>query len=104
MRTEFYQGQPQFFAVKKLHSNSKDDFNREVTILKLLSAVNHPHLISLLTTYEKNSEYHLVFHWGESDLSSYWRDANPRPAVNSQTIRWLARQCAGIANGLLYIH
>lgn len=71
-------------------------------MLKLLSAVSHQHMITLLATYEKSGRFHLVFHWAESDLFTYWRDT--APTTNDQTIRWLAWQCAGIANGLLLIH
>jgi serine/threonine protein kinase len=73
-------------------------------VLKLLSCENHPHLNSLLATYVQKSRYHLLFHWAESDLREYWRKTDALALDASQTASWLARECLGIAGGLLHIH
>jgi len=73
-------------------------------MLKKFSGDSHPHLVSLLTTYEQSNRFYLVFHWAEADLADYWKERNPRPFVNHKMILWMAQQCKGIANGLSKIH
>jgi serine/threonine protein kinase len=73
-------------------------------MFKLLSREKHPNLLTLLTTYELHGRFHLVFPWGESDLDNYWKEVDPRSLSDGSTVRWIARQAAGIASGLLRIH
>jgi serine/threonine protein kinase len=65
---------------------------------------NHPHLVSLLATYEQFNKFHLIFHAAEADLLEYWRQVNPTPPVTPETISWVAQQCQGLADGLAKIH
>ncbi|CAM1502342.1 Fc.00g043260.m01.CDS01 [Cosmosporella sp. VM-42] len=92
-----------FFAVKRLKSRDKEDFEREVRILRRLSG-RHDHLISLLVTYEQHRKFHLVFHWAEADLLRYWKRVNREPIADSTTVQWVAQQCQGIAEGLSLVH
>jgi serine/threonine protein kinase len=64
----------------------------------------HPHLISLLATYEQFGSYFLIFPWADGDLTNYWRTTNPSPTFDANTVLWVARQCEGLASGLLKIH
>lgn len=93
-----------FFAVKRLHSQNKQAFEREVEMLNKFSSNKHDHLISLLATYEQFDRFFLVFDWAEADLQAYWRKANSSPSFDKQTVLWMARQCKGIANGIIKIH
>ncbi|KAK3368273.1 hypothetical protein B0H63DRAFT_74217 [Podospora didyma] len=93
-----------FFAVKRLYSKNEDDWKREIEILKRFSSNTHPHLISLLATYEHSGSAHLIFHWADADMLRYWKDENPMPTMDAVTVRWFARQCRGIANGIAAIH
>lgn len=93
-----------FFAVKRLHSQNKQAFQREVEMLNKFSSNKHDHLISLLATYEQFDRFFLVFDWAEADLQAYWRKANSKPSFDQQTVMWMARQCKGIANGVIKIH
>ncbi|KAK0662974.1 putative Serine/threonine-protein kinase [Cercophora samala] len=92
------------FAIKQLHSQDKDEFKREVDMLKKFSNEAHPHLISLLATYEQRNSYFLVFPWADADLWTYWKDVVPNPTMDQSTIKWVAEQCKGIADGVLKIH
>jgi serine/threonine protein kinase len=92
------------FAIKQLHTADQADFQREVDILKKFSDNRHPHLISLLATFEQFGRFYLIFHWAKCDLLRYWKDENPNPEFNIDTVRWFAEQCEGIADGLLQIH
>jgi serine/threonine protein kinase len=87
-----------------LHSINKDDFDREVEMLKKFSGDAHPHLVSLLATYVYFDEFYLIFHWAEADLLQYWKRVNPNPNFNYATVSWMIAQCKGIADGLSKIH
>ncbi|KAH8896975.1 kinase-like protein [Thozetella sp. PMI_491] len=92
------------FAVKCLRSKDKETFKKEVEMLKRFSNDAHPHLISLLVTYQLSHTFFLVFPWAGGDLRKYWFQINPNPTLDLQTARWMAEQCAGIASGILEIH
>lgn len=93
-----------YFAVKRLHSQNKQAFQREVEMLNKFSGNKHDHLISLLATYEQFGRFFLVFDWAEADLQAYWRKVNRMPAFDRQTVLWMAKQCRGIASGIIKIH
>ncbi|KAK1445829.1 protein kinase [Colletotrichum melonis] len=92
------------FAVKCLNSPNKTLFQKEVRVLKKFSGESHPHLISLLATYEQSNRFYLIFPWAESDLMKYWKVLNPKPSNATETILWIAEQCRGISDGLVRIH
>lgn len=92
------------FAVKGLHSQNEAAFKREVEMLNKFSGNKHPHLISLLATYEQFNRYFLLFDWAEADLQKYWRKINPTPVFDRNTVLWVAKQCKGIASGITKIH
>lgn len=73
-------------------------------MLKKFSDYSHPHLVSLLATYEQFNCYYLIFHWADADLFSFWKKTRPNPIFNHDTVRWVAQQCQGIASGLAQIH
>ncbi|KAE9363830.1 hypothetical protein N431DRAFT_390007 [Stipitochalara longipes BDJ] len=92
------------FAIKCLHSRDTERFKKEVEMLKKFSNPAHEHLISLLATYEQFKSYFLIFHWADADLQRYWRDVNPTPSMNRETVIWVAKQCKGVADGIVKIH
>ncbi|KAI0198029.1 hypothetical protein F4808DRAFT_473134 [Astrocystis sublimbata] len=95
----------QFFAIKELKgSQSQNMFKREVAALKRLSGDAHPYLISLLGTYEIDGTYSLIFPWAEGDLSQYWQQERGLVEKSKKHLRWISKQCQGIAEGLSYIH
>ncbi|KAK4171488.1 putative Serine/threonine-protein kinase [Triangularia setosa] len=92
------------FAIKRLHSQDKKQFKREVDMLKKFSNDAHPHLISLLATYEQRNSYFLMFPCAKADLFAYWQKFEPTPKIDHNTVKWVAEQCKGIASGVLKIH
>ncbi|KAH8591246.1 hypothetical protein B0O99DRAFT_744661 [Bisporella sp. PMI_857] len=90
-------------AVKELFSQEKREFQKEATILKALGPRNHPHLIKLLATYERNQIYHLLFPYANANLRKYW-DEHPTPDFDRETVLWTMEQMTGIASGLELIH
>jgi serine/threonine protein kinase len=73
-------------------------------MLKMFSDNAHPHLISLLATYEQRGVYHLIFPWADHDLNSFWKIYKPSPTFDATTVKWFAKQCMGIAQALVKIH
>lgn len=65
---------------------------------------SHPHLVTLLTTFKKGHDYHLLFHWAESDLLGFWKEQRPGSPLDAENLRWMIEQCRGIAHGLNRIH
>ncbi|KAH0432247.1 tol-like protein [Colletotrichum camelliae] len=92
------------FAIKRLDSPSKEAFQEEVQILKRFSGDAHPHLISLLATYERSDTFYLIFPWAGADLMTYWKSENPTPKFDAATVIWMAEQCQGLASGLAQLH
>lgn len=90
--------------MKSLHSRERSTFNQEVDILKKFSNERHPHLISLLATYERSHKFYLIFPFAEANLNSYWQKVHSSPCINKGTVSWAAEQCKGIANGVVHIH
>lgn len=73
-------------------------------MLMTYSGDAHPHLISLLATYEQFQKFYLIFPWAEADLQSYLERKNPDPTIDHLSVQWLAEQCYGIASGLGQLH
>jgi len=93
------------FAIKQLLQNDRVSFKREVDILKKFSGdKSHRHVVSLLATYEQLNKFHLIFYRAEGNLFKYWEKINPSPEFNYGNVVWMAKQCAGIARGLLRLH
>lgn len=93
------------FAIKQLMHRNPVRFKREVEILQKFVGNNaHPHIVSLLATYEHCGKYHMIFYRAQGDLFTYWKTVNPRPSFSSTTVLWVARQCEGIADGLVQLH
>jgi serine/threonine protein kinase len=96
--------QNRFFAVKKLFSTNEAEWKSEIEILKKFSANPNIHLISLLATFEQSGHVHLFFPWADADLQTFWKSIKSTPIPGLKTARWVARQCLGIASGIVAIH
>ncbi|KAK4195607.1 hypothetical protein QBC40DRAFT_19175 [Triangularia verruculosa] len=93
------------FAVKTLYFNQRQRFEKEVGTLKAINKMPHPHLITLLMTYEYREKFHLVFPLAECDLLQYWEAGVKDQSHNDElTCRWFAQQCHGLASGLKQVH
>ncbi|KAG9233397.1 kinase-like domain-containing protein [Amylocarpus encephaloides] len=90
-------------AVKELYSSVEIEFLKEQTILQQLASKNHPHLIKLLATYEKDKKYYLMFPFANANLRSYWEE-RPLPKFDQPTVHWALCQMKGIADALKVIH
>jgi serine/threonine protein kinase len=90
--------------VKRLRHRNTEAFENESTILRrlLTKSHTHPHLITLLATFEHREQYYLIVPWADMDLEDYWKLETRRKDV--QLAFWIVRQCQGIAEALSQIH
>jgi serine/threonine protein kinase len=93
------------FAVKTLRSKDRCKFNQEVNVLRKLSKDRHrhPHLITLLATYEQKQNFSLIFPLAKADLFGFW-EHDKTPHHSASMARWIAEQCRGLAEALSRIH
>ncbi|RSL72206.1 hypothetical protein CEP51_011921 [Fusarium floridanum] len=93
------------FAIKQLQKMEEDVFRKEVNMLKKFSGDgSHPHVVSVLATYEQSGRYHLIFHWADGDLLRYWKNICPTPTFDYDTVLWVAKQLSGLTDGLYRFH
>lgn len=72
--------------------------------LNRFSGLVHPHLVTLLATFQHNDRYHFLFPYAEHALDQYWEVKEPRPPLGKTSIRWVAKQCLGIMSAIDIIH
>ncbi|ROV89857.1 hypothetical protein VMCG_09505 [Cytospora schulzeri] len=98
------------FALKSLKplNNWKvqTDAGFRLEVKALLKVKPRSHLeVDLLTTFEHQERYHLLFRWADGgNLDELWRQQHPRPAFTYKWVCWLAQQCQGLAYGLEGVH
>lgn len=98
------QGCEQHFAIKKLYSRDRSDFDREVKMLELFrDSRHHSHLAELLATYEQGGCFYLIFPFAKCDLKAYWK-RTPLPHCTPLTVGWLLHQVKGLASAVQRIH
>ncbi len=93
--------------MKELNSLDNDgkQFKDEVNAwAKSVGVTGHPHLINLLATWRQNQRWYLLFPWASGgNLRDFWFNPDihrPDPSL----VRWIAKQCLGIAEALRKIH
>lgn len=90
------------FALKVLKSQERPEFELEVAALKKIKP--NAHLVTLLTSYEYQDSYHLLFGWAEGgSLFDLWQTHFPQPRCEDWAL-WLAEQCLGLAAALHRVH
>lgn len=82
----------------------QQDFEAEVNSLSRFTGGSHDHLVSLLTAFQKGSDYYLLFHLAESDLGHFWDTKEPGDALDKENLLFMIEQFVGIADGLRSIH
>ncbi|KAF6794282.1 FAD binding domain protein [Colletotrichum sojae] len=96
---------PQHHVFSPHDPESGDDeiFEQELRMLgKFNSGNTHPHIVSLLTAWRQGEYSYFLFPWADSDLLKYW-ERHP-PVNTAEYVQWVARQTAGLAEGLAEIH
>jgi hypothetical protein len=94
------------YAVKaQMFDDDRARFQKEIHILKkFCGARSHPHIVTLLATFEQFKRFHLIFHRAEGDLYTCWREPGAVPKINQRNALWMVEQCRGVVDGLLRIH
>ncbi|OHE91937.1 CMGC/DYRK protein kinase [Colletotrichum orchidophilum] len=97
---------PSCFALKRLYTSDKQEFEQEVKHLKRFGG-RHSHIVTLLATFARQIggeiEYLLLFPWANCDLLEFWR-REASVARDHQLFKWVAKQLCGITDALQYIH
>ncbi|KAI1326038.1 hypothetical protein F5Y16DRAFT_248177 [Xylariaceae sp. FL0255] len=93
------------FAIKEIKDCHKYSFLKEVDILKKFRGTRqHPHVVTLLATFEQGKKRSLIFYRAECDLMRFWTKIYPTPQFDRDTVLWFAQQTAGLASGLSRLH
>jgi hypothetical protein len=95
------------FAVKQqVHVEDRETFKKEIKVLKIFSGEGrgHPHIVSLLATYEQFKKLNLIFYRADGDLFAYWGTIERLPDLSYKNVLWVADQCEGLTEGLLKLH
>mgnify|MGYP001940364931 CR=1 FL=1 len=94
------------FAIKQqIYDDDRESYKSEIKILTKFSGThNHPHIVSLLATYEQFNRFHLIFYRAEGDLFEYWKKLKPHTDLTHSNVKWFAAQCKGLADGLSRLH
>ncbi|KAK6079401.1 serine/threonine protein kinase [Seiridium cupressi] len=94
-----------YFAIKEIHSDEYEAYKQEVKVLERFSGPNpgHDHLIRLRVAFQHAKNYYLLFDWAHGNLVDLW-EQTPDPTSSPVLVRWLIKQCLGIADGLRKIH
>ena len=93
------------FTVKRLHDSDPKIFRKRAGILKKFSGErSHPHIVPLLATYEQFTKYYFIFYRAEGHLLKYWKEVIRQPELIYDNVLWMAKQFAGLADGLLKLH
>jgi serine/threonine protein kinase len=95
------------FALKKLHDKDYNDeakFRKESEQLQRFSGLVHNHLVTLLATLKYQNRFYFLFPYAEFDLDAYWERKERNPKMDTDTVRWVAKQCSGIMAGIDAIH
>ncbi|KAK3379703.1 kinase-like domain-containing protein [Lasiosphaeria ovina] len=93
-------------AIKKLIR--KCDFKHEHDILVKTRALDNPHLIKHMATYEvrgaDGSEYYIIFPWADGgDLRNFWETKTKSPRT-PELVVWSLEQMLGIATAIQHLH
>ncbi|KAI0894731.1 kinase-like protein [Annulohypoxylon nitens] len=94
------------FALKRLRSRNRNEFQAEVNALRKYDHGIDEHQIPLLATFEKDDDagrFYMLFPKANGDLRHFWETEftlSMDPALES----WMARQCLGLARTLSIIH
>jgi serine/threonine protein kinase len=72
-------------------------------MLKKLSSLEDPHIITLLATLKHGDKYCLIFPKANANLRKFW-EQRPAPQFDGPTVLWMVEQMAGIVHALSRIH
>lgn len=72
-------------------------------MLKKLSLLEDPHIITLLATLKHGDKYCLIFPKADANLRKFW-EQRPAPQFDSPTVLWMVEEMAGLVHALSRIH
>ncbi|KAK6949796.1 hypothetical protein Daesc_008117 [Daldinia eschscholtzii] len=106
--------QKNFFALKKLTSHDRHNFDMELSSLlfcmdKSIKEEVYKHMTQPLATFEvdepmvKGKTYYILFEWAEGNLNDFWkRNDEPRPAMGH--CKWMSHEFHSLCRALACVH
>ncbi|KAI0844528.1 kinase-like protein [Daldinia vernicosa] len=104
----------ELFALKKLISHDRDDFNMELSSLlfcmdKSIVKKADNHIIQPLATFEveepavRGSTYYILFDWAEGNLNDFW-EKNDHLVGARDHCKWMSREFYSLCLALECVH
>jgi serine/threonine protein kinase len=102
-----HSAKPQVVALKQVmpvrDSGGEDDFAAERELLVKLREFEHPHIISLVSSFTRGSDNFLIFEWADGgDLVDLWR--KQKLSLDNQLVIDTLAQFRGLASALTRVH
>ncbi|KAK4458715.1 kinase-like domain-containing protein [Cladorrhinum samala] len=94
-------------ALKILKADSQQEFDQERVALSKLQHCKNPHLITLIASFKRGTDFHFLFPWAEGgDLRSFWEQSWEKHGFKQQRegISWALGQMIGIAKAVEDLH
>ncbi|KAK8123116.1 kinase-like protein [Apiospora sp. TS-2023a] len=93
------------FAIKYILADAYKRFKEEVSVLEHFSGdkTGHDHLVRLLMAFQHGTKYYLLFPWASGNLAELW-ETDKSPKRTAIVVRWIMKQCNGLAAGLAKLH
>lgn len=105
-------GNERVFAVKRLHSPLRDDFDSEFHVLarlnKLITKDQPKHLTVLSATFEigppNAPTFYFLFPCADGNLKEFWKRNTDDPQRLTKFSQWMASQLYGLAEAVDVLH
>ncbi|KAI1124890.1 kinase-like domain-containing protein [Nemania abortiva] len=99
---DILQGSGQPLALKVISRRKATDGMNERKLLEGLRSIGHPHIIELLTSFERERELGMFFPLATCDLDYYMGEKGP--LIDDQFVSWFLTQLCGLTDALSKIH
>lgn len=98
------QGREPRIAIKELTSDEIKPFQTELGMLRKIQELNHPHLINVMASFQRDQSYYFMFPLADGgNLREFWKREDSKP-LTAELITWVLQQLLGLAGALKAIH
>ena len=98
------QGHEPRIAIKELTSDEIKPFQTELGMLRKIQELNHPHLINVMASFQRDRSYYFMFPLADGgNLREFWNREDSQP-LTAELITWVLQQLLGLAGALKAVH
>ncbi|RYC63132.1 hypothetical protein CHU98_g3090 [Xylaria longipes] len=91
-------------AMKKMISDSDQEYDQEREALQRIQRLQHPHLIEMIASFRRGRDHFFLFPWANGgDLRDWW-ERNSNLERTPAMVRWVLEQMKGIASAVKELH